>query len=142
MSTIPDWWLYVSAAFFLLNIAVFAVLIWVLLKIKQSFDELKPKLDAMSAKVNETANQLQAVAKRVDDVAKNISSTTNEIGGRARGLVGTAEGFAHTASQQLEKFSPLIVGVVTFSRVLSALRGSKANRARAKANAPNKLAKK
>jgi low affinity Fe/Cu permease len=125
MNEIPGWlattWVVVSLLFFILNIVLFGVLIFVALKLKSQAEAMQPKLDELLKKANETVVQVQEIAKKVQEIANNVGTTANDVGTRAKGIVGSAELMTQSASRQFERFSPLVVGAVTGIRLIRAL---------------------
>lgn len=117
----PDIYLWLSGAFFLINIVFFVVLIIVLLELKKFLIEVRPKVNELSTKVNGLVTQVELVAKKVEEVASNVAVTTAELGGRAKGVVGSVELVAQSASRQFERFSPFVVGAMTAMRLVRAL---------------------
>lgn len=110
----PAWWQYLSAVFLVVNILFFAVLSFVLIKVLTLMQEIKPKVDALTGKVD-------SLVTTVDGIANSIKETVDGIGGKARGVAGSAELVAHTASTTFERFSPMVVGVMTAIKIIGAI---------------------
>ena len=110
----PAWWQYLSAVFLVVNILFFAVLSFVLIKVLTLMQEIKPKVDALTGKVG-------SLVTTVDGIANSIKETVDGIGGKARGVAGSAELVAHTASTTFERFSPMVVGVMTAIKIIGAI---------------------
>jgi uncharacterized protein YoxC len=119
MTEMPTWmiwtWMILSSLFFLLNLAVFAVLVIVLLKLKEVLEDLRPKIAQLAARVD-------GIGQRVEEIAISTRTTVDTVGGRARSIVGSAQHVSETASRQFERYSPIIVGVATGLKLLSAVR--------------------
>lgn len=110
-----------SGIFFFLNTVMFVVLIAALFKFMKFTEELSPRVKAIEAQIQDLIVRVQAVATQVEEVAANVRETVATVGGKARGLVGSAETLAGATSKQIEKFSPLITGVMTAIRVIRAV---------------------
>ena len=85
MTQIPDWWLWVSAAFFLFGAIAMVATVFLLLKLYKVVADIQPQIKA-------TALRVEEVSKKVDEVAESVKQTVDDVGGRARGIVGTVEG--------------------------------------------------
>ncbi len=110
----PIWWQYLSGAFLVVNIVFFAVLSLVLLRVMSLMQDLKPKIDGLTTKVD-------SLVDKVDGIATSVKQTVDGVGSKARGVVGSAEIVAQSASRGFEKFSPIIIGVMTTMKVLKAV---------------------
>ena len=121
MNSFPEWWIWASGIFFVVNLLFFAALTFALFRLAILLKEISPKVNELSVKVNALVVQVQDVAKKVEEVAQNVATTTNELSGRAKGVVGSAELVAQSASRQFERFSPFFVGAVTAMRLVRAL---------------------
>lgn len=113
--TIPDWWLYISAAFFVLNIFLLIGLIIAIIKIVGVIKDLQPKIEQLTEKV-------EGVAQKVDALATSTKETVDAVGGRAREISTSIQRITNTAAVQFERFSPILIGGMTVLRLLGALR--------------------
>ncbi|RYG22622.1 hypothetical protein EON82_16550 [bacterium] len=135
MTTIPTWWLILSAIFFVANIFLYIALGLAALKLASVVKDLSPRIVAIE-------KQIQELVKKVSELATNLNHTVSSVGGRAKGVVGSAEGIAQSASRQFERFSPFVVGALTAIRLVKALNESKKGRSLAKATSRKGIAKK
>lgn len=113
--TIPTWWLVLSGIFFALNIVLFAVVGVLAIKLVEMQKEMKPKLAELTTKVN-------SIAENVDQITKHLNDTLTNVGGHAKSVAGSADHIASLASSTFERFSPLVVGVMTALRLFGAIR--------------------
>jgi hypothetical protein len=114
MTEIPSWWLIVSAIFFVVNIVFFIGLTFALFKIVQVMQTFGPKVNAIAQRVDQ-------IGHKVEELTTSVKETAESLGGRAKSVAGSVDLIAHTASKQFEKFSPLIVGVLTTLKLLKAV---------------------
>jgi hypothetical protein len=114
MTEIPAWWLYVSAAFFIVNILFFVGLVFALFKLVQIVGGLTPKVNAIATRVD-------AIGHKVEELTTSVKETAESLGGRAKSVAGSVDLIAHSASRQFEKYSPVIVGILTTLKLLKAV---------------------
>lgn len=139
---IPNWWLIVSALFFVANLVFFIVLAYLGVTLVRVLKETKPKVDEISTKVSALVTKVEQVAVRVEEVANSVKETVDNVGGRAKGVVGSAELVAQSASRQFERFSPFVVGAMTAMRLVKALNEMRHGRSAASATKKGTLKKK
>lgn len=113
MNDMPQWWIYVSGAFFLVNLLLFATLIYLVLFLIGWMKEMKPKIDALSKRVD-------AIGQNVEEISVHVKATAETVGGRAKSVATSVDSIAHMASTTFEKFSPLVVGAMTAMRLVKA----------------------
>jgi uncharacterized protein YoxC len=114
---IPTWWLILSGLFFFLNAALFAVLAYAVYK-------LIPAVKAMTDKIGELSTRVEHVATKVEDMSKQVS-----------GILGSIEVVTHSAARQVEKFSPVLVAIMTGIRVVKAVTDYRSSHSNSKAPA-------
>ena len=73
---IPDWWLWVSALFFIVNILFFGAMIMVLLKLARLIQDVNPKIVALTERVD-------TIGKRVEEIATSVRTSVDSVGGAA-----------------------------------------------------------
>ncbi|MFN3729201.1 MAG: hypothetical protein ACK4XJ_05760 [Fimbriimonadaceae bacterium] len=99
MTPVPDWWLVVSAIFFILGILSFAVLIAVLLRVGAEVKRL-------SDRVNELANQVKGITEKVDKIVDKISGDVNAISSTIMRVDTAFDRVAGAVLSRLEKVAP------------------------------------
>jgi hypothetical protein len=114
MTEIPTWWLVVSAIFFVVNILFFVALGVAVFKMVQVVQGITPKVAAISARVDQ-------IGHKVEELTTSVKETADTLGGRAKSVAGSVDLIAHSASRQFEKYSPVIVGVLTTLKLLKAV---------------------
>ncbi len=102
MNEIPMWWLVLSGLFFALNVVLFAALAYLALEFAKFQKTLQPKITELTEKVN-------SISKNVEELSAHVKNTA-----------GSANIIARSASQQFEKYSPIIMGVTTALRLFKA----------------------
>jgi len=142
MTEIPTWWLVVSAAFFVVNLLMFAALGYAVIKLVAFMKEVQPQITGLSTKVHSLIDTVEGVAKRVEEVALSVKDTVDGVGGKAKGVVGSAEIVMHSASKQFEKFSPFLVGTLTAIRLIKGLNEMRHGRPATKATSRKSIEKK
>ncbi|CAN5349571.1 hypothetical protein BH11ARM1_BH11ARM1_05790 [soil metagenome] len=118
---IPNWWLYLSGAFFLVNGLLFVALIFAVIK-------MLPARNALTGKVGDLTTKIESVAERVEEVAKNVGETVGSVGAKTTGILGSVELIAQSASRQFEKFSPYLVGAMTAMKLVKSLNEMRAGK--------------
>jgi len=114
---IPLWWLILSAIFFIVAIVLVVILAIVGLKVVEFLNTVKPKVDEISGKVSDLVVKVEHVAVRVEEVATSVKDAVEGVGGRAKGVAGSVELIASSGARQFEKFSPIVVGIMTALRL-------------------------
>jgi hypothetical protein len=121
MTEIPFWWLAVSGTLFLIQIVFIGCLIFAVLKLTKAIQQVVPKVDAI-------ANKVQNIGDKVEDLTTSVKSTMSSVGDRAKSVAGSADLIAHTAANTFQKFSPVIVGVLSGLKILKAVMELRADR--------------
>jgi hypothetical protein len=134
MTEIPLWWLIASFVFFVLQSLFILALIFALFKLMQAIQQITPKVEAISAKVHD-------IGEKVEDLTTNVKGTLEALGGRAKSVAGSADLIAHTASRTFEKFSPVVIGILSALRILKAVKEYRAGHSAAEATSPKTLDK-
>jgi hypothetical protein len=114
MNEVPMWWLVLSAVFFVLNSILIFALIYLIVELVKFLRGVQPKLVSLTEKV-------EAIGSRVEELATSVRTTSENLGGRAKSIAGSVDLVAHSASKQFERFSPLIIGVLTALRLMKAV---------------------
>lgn len=126
MTEIPTWWLVVSAIFFALGSLFLLALVVVVLKLIQAIQQLTPKVEAISDKVHD-------IGSKVEDLTTNVKTSLETFTGRAKSVAGSVDLVAHTASRTFEKFSPVVIGILSALRILKAVKEYRAGASPAEA---------
>lgn len=113
-NTIPDWWLYLSGAFFALNVVFFLALIYLAIELLKFQKSLQPKITELTDRVN-------SISKNVDDISAHLKDTVTDVSGKARHVAGSADTIASIASHQMERFAPVIGGLMTAYKLFQAV---------------------
>lgn len=108
----PDWWLYVSAAFFIVNLLLFCVLIYLIFFLIGWMKEMKPKIDSLSTRVD-------AIGKNVEELTEHVKTTAEAVGGKAQHVATSVESIAQLASMTFERFTPYVAGGLAAMKLLS-----------------------
>ena len=106
-------WIWISMFFFIVNIALFASLIFLVFMLIKWMKEMKPKIDAISTRV-------ESIGQNVEEISVHVKATAETVGGRAKSVATSVDSIAHMASTTFEKFSPLVVGALTAMRLVKA----------------------
>jgi hypothetical protein len=114
MNGMPEWWIWASGIFFIVNILLISALIYLIFEVVKFLRSVQPKIVALTEKV-------ESIGARVEEVALSVRTTSENLGGRAKSIAGSVDLVAHSASKQFERFSPLIIGVMTALRLLKAV---------------------
>jgi hypothetical protein len=130
----PSWVVYAAGVFFLVQIVFTLGLIFAVWKLVQAIQQITPKVEAISVKVHE-------IGEKVEDLTTNVKGTFEALGGRAKSVAGSADLIAHTASRTFEKFSPVVIGILSALRILKALKEFRAGQKLADATTPKSLDK-
>ncbi len=113
-NAIPEWWLYLSGLFFLLNIVLIGALIFFVLEVRKFQQTLQPKITELTDRVN-------GISKNVEDISAHLKDTVTDVSGRARHVAGSADAIASIASGQIERFAPVIGGLMTAYKLFQAI---------------------
>lgn len=108
----PEWWLYVSAAFFVVNLLLFCVLIYLIFFLIGWMKEMKPKIDSLSTRVD-------AIGKNVEELTEHVKTTAEAVGGKAKHVASSVETIAELASLTFERFTPYVAGGLAAMKLLS-----------------------
>lgn len=130
----PQWWIYISGAFFAINVVFFASLVFVMFKLLGVMNDLKPKVESLTTKVEALTDKVSEVATKVDDVATSVKETVEVVGGRTRSL-------ATKTGDSLERFAPMVTGILTAIKIAGAIkqaRGTHESKDRAAKNTRKK----
>jgi hypothetical protein len=134
MTQFPPWVVYAAGVFFLVQIAFTLGLIYAVWKLVQAIQQIAPKVEAISVKVHD-------IGEKVEDLTTNVKGTLEALGGRAKSVAGSADLIAHTASRTFEKFSPVVIGILSALRILKAVKEYRAGQSVAEATSPKTLDK-
>lgn len=110
--------LVLAAIFFVANTVLFIIVAVAAMKVAKALKDLQPRLEALTLKVEKASED-------VSRLSKTVQSTVDLVGARALGAVESAQGIASLASKSVGKFSPVIAGVLTVLKIVSAVRGMK-----------------
>jgi len=120
-NAVPDWWLWVSAAFFAVNLLFFLALAVVMLKIVALVKDLGPKVGELTTKVEGLVVKVEEVSTQVTEVAQHVKETVTDVGQKTSSILGSIEQIATTASKQFERFSPFVIGAMTAMKLVRAV---------------------
>lgn len=112
---VPSWWLYLSGAFFLVNLFVFIGLLMAIFQVVKIVRDISPRVQSLTTKV-------EALTDKVGALADSAKQTVDNVGGRARNVAGSAESIAHVGAAQFERFAPILAAALTGLKILGALR--------------------
>ena len=108
--------LVLAAIYFIANTVLFIIVAVAAMKAAKALKDLQPRLEALTLKVEKASED-------VSRLSKTVQSTVDLVGVRALGAVESAQGIASLASKGVGKYSPLIAGVLTALKIVSAVRG-------------------
>lgn len=114
MTEIPPIWLWVSGIYFAIQTVFVFCLIIAVINLIKSIKEITPKVEALTEKV-------QSIGDKVEDLTDNVKSTMEVVGVRAKSVAGSADMIAHTASRTFERFSPVVVGILSAIKIFKAV---------------------
>jgi phage-related protein len=134
MTEMPTVWLWVSGIFFVLQSIFVIALTIAVFKLIQAIQQITPKVQAISDKVHD-------IGDKVEDLTANVKTTLEVVGGRAKSVAGSADLIAHTASRTFEKFSPVVIGILSALRILKALQEFRGGKSPAEATKAKTLEK-
>lgn len=112
MNEIPAWWMYVSGAFFVVNLIFFCVLIYLAFFMIGWMKEMKPKIDSLSTRVD-------SIGKNVEELTQHVKTTAEAVGGKAQHVASSVESIAQLASMTFERFTPYVAGGLAAMKLLS-----------------------
>jgi len=113
-NTIPDWWLYLSGLFFVLNVVLFGALIYLAIELLKFQRSLQPKITELTDRVNN-------ISKNVEEISTHLKETVTDVSGKAKHVAGSADTIASIASHQMERFAPVIGGLMTAYKLFQAI---------------------
>lgn len=105
-------WIWMSIAFFFLNICVLVGLAVFMVKLNGLMKEIKPKVEAIGARV-------EAIGKNVEELTEHVKSTAESVGGKAKSVATSVDSIAQLASSTFERFSPYVMGALTAMKLFS-----------------------
>jgi cell division protein FtsB len=108
--------LVLAAVFFVVNTALFIVLIVAVSRMMKAIKEMQPRLRELAAKVEKASED-------VSKLSRTVQGTVNLVGLRAMSVAESAQGLASLTSRGLGRFSPYLAGALTLFKAISALRG-------------------
>ncbi|MBS1718082.1 MAG: hypothetical protein JSS72_10180 [Armatimonadetes bacterium] len=118
MIEVPSWWLVLSLIFFAINALSFLGMFVAIWKMKQAVEQMQPKVDDL-------VSEVKAVTVKVNDLTTTVNETVKGLSGHANSVAGSADLIASTAARIFERNAPLVMGVLSAIRIVSAVRGAK-----------------
>lgn len=115
MMSVPPWWIFLSGAFFLVNIVFFSVLSFVAWKLLGLAQHVEPKIASLLTKIND-------IGQKVDDLTAIAKDVAAKVGQQAQGVSASANQISHVAATQVERFGPAIAAAATVYKVMGSLR--------------------
>ena len=134
MTEIPNWWLGISAGFFVLGTIAFIATTVVLVYVLKAIKEIQPQIIA-------TTKRIENVAERVEEVSNSVKVTVDELSAKAKGIATTTEGAVGKVATAAAANSPWIAGAMTVFKLYQAyqaVRGAKQAKAAKALPSPNK----
>jgi len=115
---IPDWWLTISAVFFVLSVVLIVALIYVLYKVLQVFKRIEPQIIDLTTKVDSIAGQ-------VNEISASLKETVTVVGGKTRGIATAADMIAGTLAGNMGKIGPIITAIMTALKLFNAVKDAR-----------------
>lgn len=112
---VPSWWLYISGAFFIVNLFVFIGLLVAIFQVVKVVKDISPRVHSLTTKV-------EGLTEKVGQLTESAKNTVETVGGKARNVAGSAESIANVGAAQFERFAPILAGVLTGLKILGAVR--------------------
>jgi uncharacterized protein YoxC len=123
MTEIPNWWLAVSAVFFVVNLVFLGVLSFVLIRVLQILQALQPRVERVLTQTETLAVKVATAATKVDEAATQLRDTSQAVGRRTRNVVGVMDSATSSMAPWLGRIMPGLQIGLTALRVFRAVRG-------------------
>ena len=131
MNDMPQWWLYASLAFFIVNAAFFVALIVVLLRFQAILKDLHPKL-------TETADRIEEASKKIAQTADSAKKTVDHVGSKARNVADGIEAVAMVSAKRFQTLSMFFTATSTVLKLYQMVKSNKAEKTKVDKKALNK----
>lgn len=100
--TLPNWYLWLSIAFFAIVCLLFVALVVLVYKLIQVVNRLEPKVSTLITQVND---DVLPQVKNVTSKVETLTETVNSIGNSIKGITSGAQGLMQRADSAAEKVS-------------------------------------
>ena len=115
----PDWWMWLSGATFLLSIVLNLVLIVAIVQV----------LRTVLPMVKDVKAQVQSITTKVDGITTNVKSTVDNIHIKTTHILGSAEEASAEVTRKVSAASAAITAIFVVTRLVGAIRGMQADHA-------------
>jgi len=109
----PDWWVWLSGATFLLSTVLNIVLIVAIIQV----------LRTVLPMVKEVKSQVQSITTKVDGITTNVKSTVDNIHVKTTQILGSAEEASAEVTRKVSAASAAITAIFVVTRLVGAVRG-------------------
>src|SRR5580658_315497 len=120
MNQIPDWWLIVTGVASIVFVLLIAALIYMVVALAKMVKELQQPVTQLVANVNELIPTVKSLVVKVEEltvkvegIADSTRGTVDLVGDKTRNIVSAVETVSAVATQQLQRYMPLLGTVLT-----------------------------
>jgi uncharacterized protein YoxC len=78
-------------------------------------------LVALETSAQSLVEKVNAIAGNVEELTATVKATAAEVGGNARSVATNAQIVSQTAAREFERYSPVLMGIVTAVKVVRAI---------------------
>lgn len=109
----PDWWIWVSGATFVLSLVLNVVLIVAVVMVLKTVLPL----------VKDVKGKVDSITTKVDGIATNVKSTVDTVHTKTTQILGSAEEASAEVTKKVSAASAAITAIFVVTRLVGAIRG-------------------